>query len=479
MRRRTCGGRSGSIPRPGAAASKDAATDLSNLGLLYQYEGKYPAAEKATAQAMAVYEKLLGENNENVATSASNLALIDMKEDKYADAEALYKKAIAIDQKLGLGADVASDLGGLGTLYDSIGKYADAEQAFNQALAENLKALGPQHPIIGLSYFHIAEAYQFEGKLAEAEQTYGKALAIEQKAPSPDQATIALIEQNIGGLYRDEGKYQQAESLMLQALKSRAKALGPNHPDVALMIASLGGLYEYEFRYSDAERASRQALGIDSKALGSGQRRKRLGPWWTNRPSLRIAWPTGPADQLYVERHSASICACSSQAPTSSVAVGSSMPGRTAVSERWKPSVAAAKLFNDCGRNLSHCGRRLKRGRRTVPRPVLEPSRKIWANMTPPKRLQKKALAIFEQVSGPDSIAWLNARWQAWHEPIRAEKRFADVEPLYLRALKIDQAQFKPTIPTFAPSSRIWPRFILSGTSPCKQRPISTTTLET
>ena len=133
-------------------------------------------------QALAIHEKVLGENNESVATDANNLALIYLREDKYADSETLYKKAVATEERLGDAAGEATALGGLGTLYDQISKFADAEQAFSQALAANLKALGPQHPLIGLSLDHLAQAYTGEGKFTDAEQTYAKAYASEQKS---------------------------------------------------------------------------------------------------------------------------------------------------------------------------------------------------------------------------------------------------------------------------------------------------------
>ena len=106
------------------AEGKDTATDLSNLGELYQEEGRYPAAEKAMQQALAIHEKVLGENNNSVATDANNLALIYLRESKYAESETLYKKAVATEEKLGDAAGEATALGGLGTLYDQISKFA-------------------------------------------------------------------------------------------------------------------------------------------------------------------------------------------------------------------------------------------------------------------------------------------------------------------------------------------------------------------
>ncbi len=426
--------------KAGGAESKDLATDLSNLGLLYQDEGKYPAAETATAQAMALYEKLLGEKNENVATCASNLALIDLREDKYADAEALYKKAIAIDQGLGLGADVASDLGGLGTLYVDTNRFADAEQVFNQALAENLKALGPQHPTIGLSYFHVAEAYRLEGKFADAEQTYARAMAVEQKASTPDQATIAVIEQSVGALFRDEGKYEAAEALLLQALKSRAQALGPNHPDVASVLASLGALYEYQFRYSDAERAFRAALAIDTKSLGpQSLETARAMVDLANLYASHGQW--GEADPLYLNAIPIYVKVLGDA--NKDVADAFADAAQEMLNEQKLD--AAAKLFNSAGQIYQHAEGDAGTGvAKCLDR--LGTIAEDEGKHDDAESLHKRALAIYEKASGPDSVA-VTAALEGLARIYKMEKRFADAEPMYERVLKIDQAKLKPNDP--------------------------------
>ncbi len=425
--------------RAEGGTSRNTAGVLNNLGVLYGHLANYPEAEKALSQALAIEEKLLGDNDPTIATDANNLALIYMKEDKYVDAEALYKKAIAIDQRLGR-TDLSIDLGGLGTVYEQMARYSDAEQAFNQALAVDLKALGPNHPQIGMDLYHLAQAYQFEGKFADAEQTYGKAMVIEQKTGAQDPATISFIESDMGDLYRAEGKYPAAESMLLQALKSRVQALGPNHPDVASDLSGLGLLYEYEFRYSDAERAFQQALQIDMKSLGP--------------QNLQTAKAMIDLANLY-GTHGES--GASEQLFYNAIQIFLKSPGQV---EKRVASVVfegaqqfltdgkldtAAKLFNSAGGIYQHvegdAGLDVAKCQANLGAIAEDMGRHDDA-----ERLNREALATFEKLSGPDSLD-LVMPLEGLGKTLKDEHRFADSEPFYQRELKIDQAQFKPNDP--------------------------------
>lgn len=422
------------------AEGKDTATDLSNLGDLYRQEGNFPAAEKATQQALAIHEKVLGENNENAATDANNLALVYLRESKYAESEALYKKSIAIDENLGQAADAATALGGLGSLYDQLDKYADAEQAFNQALAANLQALGPQHPLIGLSLEHLAQAYTDEGKFTDAEQTYAKAMVSEEKATSPEQSTIALIEEDMGALYRDEGKYPQAESMLLQGLANRAKALGPNHPDVGAVLTDLGRLYEHEYRYSDSERAFRQALTIDLKSLGL-QSLQTLATMVNLANFYAAHGQTSQAEQLFANAVPMYVKVLGE----SSKEVGDAFSDSGELMLKEKKLDGAAKMFNSAGQIYAHA--------EGVTSPdvakCLDRLGTIAEDMgkhDDAESLHKRSLAIFEKADGPDGVA-VTPGLEGLARIYKNEHRFADAEPMYQRALKIDQAHMNPKDP--------------------------------
>ncbi len=62
------------------------------------------------------------------------------------------------------------------------------------------------------------------------------------------------------------------------------------------------------------------------------------------------------------------------------------------------------------------------------------------------ERLHKRALAIFEKLSGPDDLSVADSL-EGLGRVYKDTQRFADAEPLYLRAFKIEQAHLKPNDP--------------------------------
>jgi len=419
---------------------KDTATDLSNLGNLYQQEGKYAAAEQPLLQAMAIHEKLLGGNDDHVAVDANNLALTYLRESKYNDAEPMYRKAIAIDRQPGKEEELATALGGLGTLLDQMDRFAEAEQAFSEALAANLKALGPQHPLIGLSLEHLAQAYTNEGKFTDAEQTYAKAMASEEKSASPDQATVALIEEDTGALFRDEGKYPQAESLLLQGLANRAKVLGPNHPDVAAVLTDLGRLYEHEFRYSDSERAFRQALAIDLKSLGE-QNLQTLATMIDLANLYASHGQTGQAEPLFL----GALPLYLKVLGDSKKEVGDAFSDAGELMLIENKFDGAAKMFNAAGQIYQKAeGAQSQDVAKCLDR--LGSVAEDLGKHDDAESLHKRAMAIFEKANGPDSPS-LTPALEGLGRIYKNERRFAEAEPMYQRQLKIDQAHLKPDDP--------------------------------
>ena len=70
---------------------------------LYYSQGKYSKAEPLYQQALALWQKLLGDDHPDVATSLNNLASLYKSQGKYKEAEPLYQQALNIcEQRLGV-----------------------------------------------------------------------------------------------------------------------------------------------------------------------------------------------------------------------------------------------------------------------------------------------------------------------------------------------------------------------------------------
>ena len=248
----------------------DLAFALDRLARLYELQGRYSEAEPLYQQALALRQRLLGDDHPAVATSLNNLAALYRSQGRYSEAEPLYQQALALRQRL-LGddhPDVATSLNNLAALYRSQGRYSEAEPLYQQALALRQRLLGDDHPDVATSLNNLALLYDSQGRYSEAEPLYQQALALYQRLLGDDHPHVATSLNNLAGLYYSQGRYSEAEPLYQQALALSQRLLGDDHPDVATSLNNLAGLYDSQGRYSEAEPLYQQALALYQRLLG-------------------------------------------------------------------------------------------------------------------------------------------------------------------------------------------------------------------
>ena len=195
-------------------------------------------------------------------------------------ADAKLIQRVLANQEKALGPehrDVAVSLNLLARLYFEQGRYAEAEPLAKRALAIWEGALGPEHPTIAGNLNLLARVYADSGRYAEAEPLYKRAVAIWEKAFGPEHPDVAMGLNNLANLYMDEGRYAEAEPLHKRALAIREKLFGAEHPEVAMSLTNLGRLYFEEGRYAEAEPIRKQALAIWEKAFGTQRTEVAMG----------------------------------------------------------------------------------------------------------------------------------------------------------------------------------------------------------
>ena len=245
-------------------------TALYNLAFLHALQGRYAEAEPLYVRALAIKEKALGPEHEEVATTLVNMGLLYVRQGRYAEAEPLYRRTLAIREKA-LGpehSDVGTALNGIAMLYVYQGRYADAEPLYSRTLAIKEKALGREHEEVGTALDNIAVLYVYQGRYGEAEPLYRRALAIAEKALGPDHSKVGTTLSNLAFLYMSLGRYADAEPLYMRTLAIKEKALGGEHTDIATTLNNIALLYVYQGRDAEAEPLYSRAIAIKEKALG-------------------------------------------------------------------------------------------------------------------------------------------------------------------------------------------------------------------
>src|SRR5437764_640743 len=127
-------------------------------------------AAMAATIALLCASSAAAQNSELSRASALNHEAVQLYlQARYAEAEPLYKRSLAIREKA-LGPDgqnVAISIDNLAKLYRDQGRHADAEPLYKRSLALREKALGKDHPDVAQSLYNLAGLYEAQAQYGE------------------------------------------------------------------------------------------------------------------------------------------------------------------------------------------------------------------------------------------------------------------------------------------------------------------------
>ena len=200
----------------------------------------------------------------------SEVCLLHIELSKFVKAKENGHRALKIRIKA-LGpthADVGVSYNNLGLVYRHMGELEQAKDYYQQALEIRIKALGPTHVDVGGSYNNLGAINQEMGELQQAKDYYQRALGIRIKALGPTHVKFGSSLNNLGLVYHAMGELEQAKDCHQRALEIKTKALGPTHVDVGTSYNNLGALYLDMGELKQAKDYHQRALEIRIKAFG-------------------------------------------------------------------------------------------------------------------------------------------------------------------------------------------------------------------
>jgi tetratricopeptide (TPR) repeat protein len=186
-------------------------------------------------------------------------------------AEKMYRRALA-EQKKALGPEHTSTLitvNDLGNLYRDQGKLADAEAMYRRALAGREKALGPEHTSTLNTINNMGTLLCLQGQLSEAESMYQYASSGTKRALGPDHFNVLGTVNNLANLYCEQGKLFEAREMYEQALGGITRSLGPDHSFISGVVNNRGLLYAEQGELDAAQQMFQQARDGFKRSLGS------------------------------------------------------------------------------------------------------------------------------------------------------------------------------------------------------------------
>jgi tetratricopeptide (TPR) repeat protein len=244
------------------------------LGNTYFEIGESVKSEAMYREALAIFRRLFGDENQKVATALNGVAISLWSrlwsERRWEEVESLYREALAIHKKISGGDSlgVTWPLNNLASVLREEGRTAEAEVLHREALRIRRKFLGNETNLVALALYDLGLTLKRAGKAAEAEASFRESLAIYRKEGEATRYFVNAFN-GLADLLRKQGNLTEAEGLYREALAMQRKLWGDEHPNVAQSLHTLADLLRQEGKLSEAEPLYREALAIRRKARGN------------------------------------------------------------------------------------------------------------------------------------------------------------------------------------------------------------------
>jgi serine/threonine protein kinase/tetratricopeptide (TPR) repeat protein len=283
------------------------AETLFAMGMMYSKSNDVPAAERALVDSYLAADA--SRDDEVRAEDATNLVwVVGYQEGRYADAQRWAKYADAILQRLGghvlLQAWLANNLGGL---FEIRGEREAALRMQQQGLALKERALGRDHPDVGISEGNLAVVLTMLGRNQEALEHVDRSIEILENGLGAGHPDLATQLNNRGEILNALGRSRDARTSFEKARIIWERELGLDNRNLAYALTGIGASYLSEGDAANAivplERAFkiREAHETDPSRRGETRFALARALWESGRDHLRARSLAEQARASYTE----------------------------------------------------------------------------------------------------------------------------------------------------------------------------------
>jgi CHAT domain-containing protein len=215
---------------------------LSDLGMLYEMQGRLNKAQPFHEEALALRKSMSNEGM--IAVSQNNIAVMQKEKGNFVEAEATMKAVLvkAMERKDRLTQALIHN--NLAMTYLDMNKIRDAENQMHSCLSEASTVLKTNTANYIKLQINLANIYRLQKKYINAEQIYTNAIAVKEKklGNHPD---LAHLKKGLAQLYLEMDKSKEAEELLLSASEIYKRKLGENNPATVSANQELGNYYRF------------------------------------------------------------------------------------------------------------------------------------------------------------------------------------------------------------------------------------------
>lgn len=189
-------------------------------------------AERLNEEAYSANSRIYGPEHPETLWVLTHLGLNSLAAGDVVTAERRLREAVAGFERneaaprvLAMGAKK-----GLARCLGEAGKASEARSIFEEVLASDERALGPQHPVLASDLAEYAEFLRREGDLSGARAALERALAIREKALGPEHPETGDALFALADLEAASGRFDAALSHFRRAASIVEKARAPEDP---------------------------------------------------------------------------------------------------------------------------------------------------------------------------------------------------------------------------------------------------------
>jgi serine/threonine-protein kinase len=242
------------------------------LASTIQQSGSYDEAESLALEARAARVARHGAEHETVAEADEALALVLWNAGRdLPRAEHLFRNALALRERLWGEDDPRLEVTHtpLSAFLPFVQKAPEAESLARRALEIRRRVFGDDHPMVAHQLHNVARALEAQGRPGEARALYREMLRRYRSAITGDHHLASVALNNVSATYYAEAALDSAEHYLRQSLQMTIRLYGTPDANVALRYHNLGSLLRAQGRLAEAEPAFAEAYSQRNELYGA------------------------------------------------------------------------------------------------------------------------------------------------------------------------------------------------------------------
>jgi CHAT domain-containing protein/Tfp pilus assembly protein PilF len=240
------------------------------LSHIFLAEENFELAENLIRRAIVSGERTLGPEHDDIARFLFGLSEILIKQRKYELAVqeiARLKRILQSSTSLEAQSHLEAAFGYLSTICSEQGKYDLAIALLLQAIEESERAGKSTYPALALRWLQLAKTHEAGGNYEKAEVAYERTLSLTEQTHGPNHPYTASELNNLAGMYDRKLEYDKSEPIYLRSLKIFEQTEG-SEQNLAYTASQLGWLHLQKSEFDKAEPFFKRAVDVSEKALG-------------------------------------------------------------------------------------------------------------------------------------------------------------------------------------------------------------------